>query len=136
MIAEVIGSKIDRDALVAAVTDDRAGAVVTFCGVVRNHDEGRAVAGIEYVGHPSATSILAEVVEEFATSRDVHAIAAVHRVGELAVGDDALVVAVSASHRKDAFACCSDLVDKVKQVLPIWKKQHFPDGTFEWAGCP
>lgn len=136
MIAEVIDRPIDRSVLIEAVTDDRAGALVTFAGIVRNHDHGRAVVGIEYTCHPSASQILAETVAEFARREGVHHIAAQHRVGELVVGDDALVVAVTASHRREAFETCADLVDRLKEVLPIWKKQHFPDGTFEWSNCP
>lgn len=134
--AGVTSEDVDTDALLAAVSDDRAGAVVSFAGVVRNHDHGKAVTGIEYVGHPSADEVMREVVAEFAARDGVHAIAAQHRVGHLGIGGVALFVAVAASHRAQAFACASDLVDRVKETLPIWKKQLLADGTHEWSECP
>jgi len=127
---------IDTDALLAAVSDDRAGAVVSFSGVVRNHDHGKAVTGIEYVGHPSADDVMREVLAEFADREGVHAIAAQHRIGHLGIGGVALYVAVAASHRAQAFGCASDFVDRVKEKLPIWKKQFLVDGTHEWSQCP
>lgn len=127
---------IDGDALTAKVTSPQAGAVVTFAGVVRNHDHGAAVTGIEYVGHPSAEEIMARLVAEFAGRDGVHGLVAQHRVGHLSIGGIALFVAVSASHRGQAFGCASDFVDRVKQELPIWKKQLLADGTHEWSQCP
>jgi len=134
--AGVTTEDIDTDALLAAVSDDRAGAVVSFSGVVRNHDHGKAVTGIEYVGHPSADDVMREVLAEFADREGVHAIAAQHRIGHLGIGGVALYVAVAASHRAQAFGCASDFVDRVKEKLPIWKKQYLTDGTHEWSQCP
>ncbi|MGV8965847.1 MAG: molybdenum cofactor biosynthesis protein MoaE [Cellulomonas sp.] len=113
-----------------------AGAVVTFSGVVRNHDGGRPVVRIEYVAHPSAVLILAGVVADVAARTDVDAIAVSHRIGELGIGDCALAVAVSAAHRAEAFAAAALLVDEIKQHLPVWKRQVFADGTDEWVACP
>ena len=134
--AGVTTEDIDTDALLAAVSDDRAGAVVSFSGVVRNHDHGKAVTGIEYVGHPSADDVMREVLAEFADREGVHAIAAQHRIGHLGIGGVALYVAVAASHRAQAFGCAADFVDRVKEKLPIWKKQFLVDGTHEWSQCP
>ncbi|MBK8448383.1 MAG: molybdenum cofactor biosynthesis protein MoaE [Micropruina sp.] len=136
VVAGVRDEPLNQAGLTALVDDDRAGAIVTFTGVVRNHDSGRAVESIEYVGHPSAEAVIAEVAHEFVTREGVHAIAVEHRVGTLVVGDLALVAAVSASHRSQAFSACSDLVDRIKQRLPIWKRQVFSDGTAEWSNCP
>lgn len=135
-LAAVDDRPLDVARLAALVSDDRAGATVTFTGVVRNHDAGRAVDGIEYVGHPSADAIIAEVAAEFTGREGVHAIVVAHRVGTLSIGDLALVAAVSASHRAQAFSTCSDLVDLIKQKLPIWKRQVFSDGSSEWSNCP
>jgi len=135
-VAAVLSNPLDAARLAAAVDNQHAGAVVTFTGVVRDHDHGRAVTGIEYVGHPSAQQIIADVAAELAGREGVHAIAVEHRVGTLAVGDLAMVAAVSASHRAEAFRTCSDLVDLIKQRLPIWKHQQFADGTAEWSNCP
>jgi molybdopterin synthase catalytic subunit len=116
-----------------AVAHPAAGAVVTFQGVVRDHDEGRGVSALEYEAHPSAGSILAEVAAEIAARPEVYAVAVSHRVGPLAVGDVALVAAVSTAHRAAAFTACADLVDEVKARLPVWKRQVFADGTQEWV---
>jgi molybdopterin synthase catalytic subunit len=120
----------------AAVADKAAGAVVSFCGVVRDHDGGRSVTELEYVGHPTAPGLIAEIAAEFAARPEVHAVAVSHRVGLLAIGDVALACAVSASHRGQAFAACAELVDEVKARLPIWKRQVFTDGEEEWVDCP
>ena len=120
----------------AAVADKAAGAVVSFSGVVRDHDGGRSVTELEYVGHPTAPELIAEIAAEFAARPDVQAVAVSHRVGLLAIGDVALACAVSAAHRGQAFAACAELVDEVKARLPIWKRQVFTDGTEEWVACP
>lgn len=120
----------------ALVADPRAGAVVSFAGVVRDHDHGRTVVSLSYEAHPSAEQILREVAAEIATDPDVYAVAVSHRYGELAIGDVALAAAVSTAHRAAAFAACARMVDLVKQRLPIWKNQVFSDGTSEWVNCP
>ena len=134
--AAVTDEPLDVAALVSRVSDRRAGAVVCFTGVVRDHDHDRAVTCIEYVGHPTAGTVIAEVAHEFTGREGVHLIAIEHRIGTLAVGDLALVATVSASHRAQAFGTCSDLVDRIKERLPIWKRQLFADGTTEWSNCP
>ena len=112
-----------------------AGAVVGFAGMVRDHDGGRSVTGLEYSAHPTAHGILAEVAAEIAdASQGVRAIAVSHRVGALQVGDVALAVAVAADHRRAAFETCALLVDTVKARLPVWKHQLFTDGSDEWVG--
>ncbi|WP_129338308.1 molybdenum cofactor biosynthesis protein MoaE, partial [Cellulomonas endophytica] len=107
----------------------------SFAGVVRDHDHGRAVTGIEYVGHPSAAAVIAEVAADVAAALDVDAVAVEHRLGVLGIGDCALAVAVSAAHRQEAFAAAAHLVDEVKRRLPVWKRQVFADGTDEWVDC-
>ncbi|MEV6626732.1 molybdenum cofactor biosynthesis protein MoaE [Amycolatopsis sp. NPDC051106] len=119
------------------VEDDAAGAVVTFAGVVRDHDGGKGVRDLTYEGHPSAGDVIAEVVAGLAARwTGVRAVAVSHRVGHLAIGDVALACAVAAEHRGQAFSACSDLVDEVKARLPVWKHQHFTDGTDEWVNSP
>ncbi|GII22314.1 hypothetical protein Pme01_19110 [Planosporangium mesophilum] len=113
-----------------------AGAVVSFAGIVRDHDDGRGVLELEYEGHPSAGRILAEVAAEIAADPAVYAVAVSHRIGRLEIGDVALAAAVSTAHRAEAFAACARLVDEVKARLPIWKRQGFADGTEEWVNCP
>lgn len=116
------------------VSNESAGAVVGFAGVVRDHDGGRHVLRLEYSAHPLAEQTLAEVLAEVAAQAvGVRAIAASHRVGPLAIGDAALVAAVAADHRKAAFDTCALLVDAIKERLPVWKHQFFADGTEEWV---
>jgi molybdopterin synthase catalytic subunit len=136
VIASVTEEPLDAAAYEAAVSQDRAGATVVFRGVVRDLDDHRAVESLEYHAHPSAAAVLAEVTAKFAAEPDVLAIAVSHRVGTLAVGDVALVVAVSSEHRAEAFALCARLVDEVKHRLPVWKRQVFADGSDEWVNCP
>ncbi|MFM9034687.1 MAG: molybdenum cofactor biosynthesis protein MoaE [Mycobacterium sp.] len=116
------------------VAQAAAGAVVGFAGVVRDHDGGRQVLRLDYSAHPHAEQTLFEVLAEVAAAAPgVRAVAASHRIGKLAVGDAALVAAVSAEHRAEAFATCARLVDLVKERLPVWKHQFFADGTDEWV---
>jgi molybdopterin synthase catalytic subunit len=136
VIAEVQEVPLDLTAHEKAVVEARAGAVVSFQGVVRDHDHGRSVVRLDYEGHPSAEKVLREVAEEIAADPDVYAVAVSHRVGSLRIGDVALVAAVSTAHRAAAFAACARLVDEAKARLPIWKHQIFDDGTDEWVNCP
>ncbi|MFH5824111.1 molybdenum cofactor biosynthesis protein MoaE [Georgenia sp. AZ-5] len=134
VLADVRDAPVEVTECAAAVADAAAGAVVTFGGVVRNHDGGRSVTRIEYVGHPTAGEVVAEVAADVARRFPVDAVAVVHRVGLLEVGDVALAAAVSAAHRAEAFAATAELVEEVKRRLPVWKRQVFPDGTHEWTG--
>ena len=135
---------ISVDQAIAAVESDTAGAVVSFSGVVRNHDGGKPVRRLSYSAHPTAHQVMSDVVAQLvaehasadgdARSQPVR-IWAAHRTGMLEIGDPALVCAVSASHRGQAFAVCSELVDRIKEQVPIWKEQFFIDGTVEWVGA-
>jgi molybdopterin synthase catalytic subunit len=127
---------LDLTAHEAAVANRRAGAVVSFQGVVRDHDHGRVVTTLEYEAHPSAADVLRQVAAEVATDPAVYAIAVSHRVGPVAIGEVALAAAVSTAHRAAAFEACARLVDEVKARLPVWKRQVFADGTEEWVNCP
>ncbi len=127
---------IDVAAVVAAVDDAGAGGVVSFTGVVRDSDEGRAVTALEYVAHPDALAALQAVAQTVAADLPVRALAAVHRTGLLAVGDIAVVVAASAAHRAEAFEAARRLIDDLKATVPIWKRQVFVTGEPEWVGTP
>lgn len=118
------------------VADPAVGAVVSFAGVVRDHDHGRLVTLLEYEAHPTAEMVLREVAAEIAADPAVRAVAVSHRYGVLQIGDAALVCAVATAHRAEGFAACSRLIDEVKDRLPIWKRQVFADGTEEWVNCP
>jgi molybdopterin synthase catalytic subunit len=135
-IVAVSAEPLDVAAHEAAVADRRAGAVVSFLGVVRDHDGGRRVTLLEYEGHSTAQDVLRAVADEVAMDPQVYAVAVSHRVGRLEVGDVALAAAVSTTHRAAAFDACARLVDEVKTRLPVWKRQVFDDGTEEWVNCP
>jgi molybdopterin synthase catalytic subunit len=124
-----------HEELAAHAAGGTAGAIVSFVGAVRNHDGGRDVTALDYSAHPTAAEVVGRVVGDIAARAEgVRAVAVSHRVGPLAIGDAALVVAVAADHRQAAFATCALLVDEVKAQLPVWKHQIFADGTDEWVG--
>ncbi|NWL12763.1 molybdenum cofactor biosynthesis protein MoaE [Paenarthrobacter nitroguajacolicus] len=131
---------ISVDQAIRAVESDTAGAVVSFSGVVRNHDGGKAVDRLSYSAHPTANQVMSDVVAQLVSEHSGEAaqpvrIWAAHRIGMLEIGDPALVCAVAAAHRGQAFAVCAELVDRVKEQVPIWKEQFFTDGTVEWVGA-
>ena len=153
--AVLSAAPISVEQAIAAVESDTAGAVVSFSGVVRNHDGGKPVQRLSYSAHPTAHQVMADVVaalvaEQEAAEQDAAGrtggdsdgrprqpvrIWAAHRIGMLEIGDPALVCAVSAAHRGQAFEVCSELVDRIKAQVPIWKEQFFTDGTVEWVGA-
>jgi molybdopterin synthase catalytic subunit len=124
------------DEVVAAVADPAAGGSCVFIGSVRDADSGRGVSALDYEAHPSALDQLRTVCDAVAGRHDVVALAAVHRTGQLDVGDLAVVLAVSARHRGEAFDAARDLIDTLKSTVPIWKRQAFDDGGQEWVGLP
>lgn len=134
-LVEVTEAPLDLGAIELLVADHRAGGAVSFSGNVRDHDHGRQVAALTYEGHPSAQAVLAEVAKEIDARFDLVSLAVAHRVGELAIGDAALVAVVASAHRGEAFTACAALVDLTKQRLPVWKHQVFADGSDEWVNC-
>jgi molybdopterin synthase catalytic subunit len=132
-LAELRETPLSADEVRGAVEHPAAGATALFTGAVRNHDHGRAVTGLAYTAHPSAVTELRRVAEKIAASYDVLALAAVHRIGNLAIGDLAVVVGVSSAHRAEAFDACRALIDELKATVPIWKHQLFADGDSEWV---
>ncbi|MEX1254909.1 MAG: molybdenum cofactor biosynthesis protein MoaE [Dehalococcoidia bacterium] len=125
---------LDQQRLFDAVRVDEAGAVVLFHGVARNNSEGRRVVALEYDAYPSmAEKKLREVADEVKANFPITAIAVHHRTGRLAVGEASLLVAVSAPHRREAFEACHYAVDRIKQVVPIWKKEIWEDGDGAWV---
>jgi molybdopterin synthase catalytic subunit len=135
-LIDVRESELSVDEVRAAVADPAAGGIALFAGAVRDSDHDQAVSGLSYSAHPSAVGELRRVAEVIAEKYPVIGIAAVHRVGDLAIGDLAVVLAVSCPHRAAAFDACRDLIDILKASVPIWKHQRFGDGTAEWVGTP
>lgn len=123
------------DEVLGAVADPGAGGTALFIGTVRDEDGGRGVTELSYTAHPSAEDELRRAAEKVVAGRPVRALAAVHRVGDLAIGDLAVVVAVACPHRGEAFDACRQLIDDLKISVPIWKHQRFVDGTDEWVGA-
>lgn len=133
VFALVSDAPLDRAVIETFVQTAADGAVVTFEGVIRDHDHGTGVSALDYEAHPDAETFLREVCTEIATASGLR-VAAAHRIGHLEVGDVALIASVAAPHRADAFAACAELVDMIKQRTPIWKRQHLDDGLSEWVG--
>ncbi|WP_336853115.1 molybdenum cofactor biosynthesis protein MoaE [Sinomonas albida] len=141
--ADVTPDPLDEAAARLAVDARDAGAVVSFAGIVRDHDEGRGVLRLSYTAHPTASAtlrgvvdaVVAEHLERYGPSERAMRVWISHRVGELGVGDVAFVCAVSSAHRGEAFRLCADLVDRVKAEVPIWKEQFFDDGGKEWVAA-
>ena len=129
-------SELSVDEVRAAVADPGAGGIALFAGAVRDTDHDQGVTGLSYTAHPSAEAELRRVAGEIADKFGVVAVAAVHRVGDLGLGDLAVVVAVSCPHRAEAFDACRALIDELKASVPIWKHQRFTNGTTEWVGSP
>jgi molybdopterin synthase catalytic subunit len=133
-LVRVTAEPLDERELTAFVTTPASGGVVLFSGVVRNEHEGRAVTGIAYsAAEGLAEAQLARVAAETLADPDVHRVAAFHRTGELAVGEASVMVAASAAHRDAAFRAARRLIDRIKEVVPVWKHEHFADGTSAWA---
>ena len=140
-LATVRDTPLSVDEVLAAVSHSRVGGTAVFIGTVRDHDHGRDVAALSYSAHPSVEARLREVMEKVlsdvsAAGRPVVRMAAAHRVGDLEIGDLAVVVAAAAEHREEAFAACRRLIDDLKAQVPIWKNQAFEDGETEWVGSP
>ncbi|MGW9157099.1 molybdenum cofactor biosynthesis protein MoaE [Microbacterium sp. NPDC055665] len=137
-LAAISDIALSLDAHLAAVDDDRAGAVTTFLGRVRDHDPDAAgeVVALEYSSHPDAERILRDLAERaVATGVSGEAIIAVsHRIGRLPVGSAAVIVAVAAAHRDEAFVVCREMIESIKRELPVWKRQVEADGTTAWKG--
>lgn len=127
---------IDLPALSAAVADPAAGAIVTFTGVVRNNSRGKNVTLLEYEAYtPMAEQVLAQIAAEMVQRWSLCAVAMSHRVGRLAVGEPSIGIALSSAHRVEAFAACAYAMDRIKEILPVWKKEYATDGA-SWVEGP
>ena len=133
--AVVTDAPVHIQELSKLVANPHSGAVVTFCGDVRNHDGGKEVASLMYEIHPSANEKIKIIAREVMANFEVEKVALAHRYGNIAIGDTAFAVAVAAAHRQAAFDACSAIVNAVKEQLPIWKYQKFTDGSDEWVNC-
>ena len=133
--AVVTDAPVHIQELSKLVANPHSGAVVTFCGDVRDHDGGKEVASLLYEIHPSAPEQIKLITQSVIGRFEIEKVAVAHRFGAIAIGETAFAVAVSAPHRRAAFDACSAIVDEVKAKLPIWKHQKFTDGSDEWVNC-
>jgi molybdopterin synthase catalytic subunit len=135
-LVDIRETPLDVAEVLACLDEETDGGVTLFVGKVRDHDAGKGVSGLDYSAHPTALGRLRAVCDRVAAAHEVNGVAAVHRTGQLRIGDVAVVVATSAAHRGQAFAASRDLIDTLKAEVPIWKHQVFADGTEEWVGSP
>lgn len=132
---EVVDTEVDVARVVAAVADPASGATVTFVGTTRAHNAGRRVCRLEYEAYePMALAEMRKIAATCSERWPIVRIAIVHRLGVVALGEASVVIAVSAAHRADAFAACHYAIDRLKEVVPIWKKEHFEGGEV-WIGA-
>jgi len=127
---------IDSRAIIDSVRSPQAGGLATFEGWVRNHHQGRDVASLEYEAFPA----LAEkegnrILRQIASTYDILTAVCHHRTGHLHIGETAICIAVSSAHRDAAFDACRAIIDSIKSTVPIWKKEHYTDGTSLWVKC-
>ena len=131
---EITSKKLDPSKVAARVHNDGIGAVVTFLGVTRNRNLDRRVKYLEYEAYqPMADNMIESLIVEMKQRWDIGLVAVAHRIGRVDVGEPSMVVAVSAEHRRPAFEAVVHFVDRLKQVVPIWKKEYFDGGTV-WIG--
>jgi molybdopterin synthase catalytic subunit/molybdopterin converting factor small subunit len=125
---------LSLETVAAEVADERAGAVATFTGTVRRQSRGREVTHLEYEAYAEmAEDVMARLAGDLEARYDLCSIAIHHRVGRLEVGEASVVIAVSAPHRQDALAACKDAIDRLKETVPLWKKEVYEGGE-EWVG--
>lgn len=132
---ELTEQPLDGEALSRAVLRPSDGGLVVFSGVVRNHSEGRAVRYLEYEAYREmALPMLEQVAREVAERWPAAQVAMAHRLGRMAIGETSVIVAASAPHRAEAFEAGRYAIDRLKEIVPIWKKEHFEDGAHWPAG--
>jgi len=132
-MAFLTSDPVELAPLLASVQSSARGGLSLFLGQVRDHHEGRPVVGLDYSAYgPMAEAECALIVAEAERRWDV-AVALRHRLGSLAVGDTAVAVVVASAHRADAFAACRHVIEEVKRRVPIWKREHYADGTVTWV---
>ncbi len=132
---EITGEPLDPERVSSQVRQDSNGAVVTFLGITRNSFEGKRVIRLDYEAYEDmALKKMAEVRREIQTEFGIEDVAIVHRIGTVDIGQISLVIAVASPHRKEAFLACHQAVDRIKEIVPIWKKEVYEDGS-RWVAC-
>ncbi len=136
-MVQITTSPINIELVIDSVRTPESGGIDTFIGTTRNHSKGRVVSALEYEAYePMALQVMERIVEEAQSRWPVQKIAVIHRIGRVEVGQASVVIAVSSVHRKEAFEACRFLIDRLKEDVPIWKREYFTDGSIEWSGQP
>lgn len=131
---EIVAEPIDLSRVIAAVARREAGAIATFIGTTRDHNAGRSVTRLEYEAYPDMAVREMRGIGDQAIARfGVHAVAIAHRIGVVEIGEASVAIAVSAAHRGPAFDACRFAIDRLKEIVPIWKKEHYRGGEI-WIG--
>lgn len=134
--ARITTDVVSAATCIADVEDTACGGIVTFSGTVRNHHNGRDVVKLEYeCAEKLAQAELLRIVQECAATHRVQRISVAHRYGELMPGEAAVVIAAASPHRAEAFAACRAVIEQIKRRVPIWKHEHYTDGSAEWVRC-
>jgi molybdopterin synthase catalytic subunit len=133
-VTAIVREPIDPAYVLSLIGADQDGASLLFLGVVRDHNDGRSVGGVRYDAYEEmADKVLAEIVEEAALSSGTDRLAAVHRVGDLGVGEVSVAIAASSPHRAEAYEASRYIIEEIKKRLPVWKKERYSDGVEEWV---
>lgn len=136
VLIDIVESKLDTSAIYNALEDVTCGAIVTFEGRVRNHNEGKEITKLYYECYlPMALKIMNEIKEEAIVKFNVVNISAIHRIGDIPIGEIAVWIGVSSIHRKEAFEACEFMINEIKHKVPIWKKETYKDGSTSWVEC-
>ncbi|NIV15478.1 MAG: molybdenum cofactor biosynthesis protein MoaE [Aliifodinibius sp.] len=126
---EITPEKIDVQKVINVARTPECGAVSVFLGTVRNHSRGKEITDLEYEAYPEmASKMIQRISDEMQSKWKVHKVAVSHRIGHLGIGDIAVVIAVSTPHRREAFEACKYMIDRLKEIVPIWKKEIAVDG--------
>ena len=131
---EMTHKTIDVRMVIESVSTPESGGVDVFIGTTRNHSGERKVLRLEYEAYePMAVRMMEQIAGQAKRTWDLHAASIVHRLGKVSIGEASVVIAVSASHREEAFKACRFLIDELKRIVPVWKREYFEDGSVEWS---
>ena len=137
MSCSIVREEINLEGLRRRAQDPQAGAVLIFCGDVRNHSQEQDVSFLEYEAHERmATKQITKIIKQAKQKWKLHKVEVIHRLGKLKVTDCSIAIAVSTSHRNEAYEASRYIIDTIKHSVPIWKKEHFINGVSNWSeGC-
>lgn len=134
VLIDIIKSKIHTNVLFSNLSDTTCGAIVTFEGRVRNHNDGKKITNLYYECYESmALKVMNEIKEEALKKWDVKQITVIHRIGNIPIGEIAVWIGISSVHRKEAFNACEFMINEIKHKVPIWKKETYEDGSTSWV---